>query len=194
MDIAIAGVAALSQFITAYLGWKVTTTPTLLHNPKTQRICEWLFVLAGAAGIITVVASSWRANVSQTELRTEIRVVTGADNFVYLAPDLEARTERGFQVTAQGRGSISAGSYFIVPATATDPKHPDYRRGRAVPFLAIHSGMRLNEYLPAGDWRIEFISTTTGHYNQFVEIGDVDGKPTIKRQTVIRADGKQLFP
>lgn len=191
MDIFIAGIAATAQLVTTYLGWQVSVRP--LRDEKQQRLYERLFLIAGAIGLVAVIATAWRADITQTELKTELRVVTGADNFVYLKPDLGERSERGFRLETQGRGSISAGSYFIVPATATSPSHPDYRRGRSVPFLALHSGMLLNDYLPAGDWRIEFVSSV-GHYSQLIEIEVVEGKPRIKRLDVVRADGKKLYP
>jgi len=57
-DIALAILAFASQFVTAYVGWRVTVDGVKQERTK---LYEGLFVLCGLAGIIAIAASSYRA-------------------------------------------------------------------------------------------------------------------------------------
>lgn len=191
MDILIAVVAGVAQFVAALLGWRVSTKPP--RSKKQQYLYEVIFIAAGLFGVGAVITSEWKRSIDQAESRVELRQVTGADNFVFLRPDLNRATERGYQLFTDGVGGIAGGVFNIVPATAIDANHPDYGKGQGQQFLALHSGMATNAFLPAGSWRIEFVSLTTGHYNEFVDIGEINGKPVIKSLRVVRGN-KQIYP
>jgi hypothetical protein len=63
-DISIAAAGGLCQFLTAWLGWRITMHPIDLNDPKQKRkriLFECSFILAGVLGVVCVGAIAYRA-------------------------------------------------------------------------------------------------------------------------------------
>jgi len=61
IDISIAVVAALAQFITGYLGWQVTVEPLAPSDAKRKKIYMHVFWVSGLLGILAVTGGVFRA-------------------------------------------------------------------------------------------------------------------------------------
>ena len=66
-DIALALLAFLSQFLTAYLGWRITIDPV---QARRKRLYKVLFLFGGLVGAISIVLAAYRASGVATNLAT----------------------------------------------------------------------------------------------------------------------------
>jgi uncharacterized coiled-coil protein SlyX len=62
LDICLAIIAAVTQFLTGYLGWRVTIDPLTPADARKKITYRRIFVFAGLLGVLAVIGGVYRAN------------------------------------------------------------------------------------------------------------------------------------
>jgi hypothetical protein len=76
-DICIAVVAALTQFVTGYLGWQVTVEPLSVSDARRKAIYKHVFWASSLFGILAVTGGVFRAAKEQTSRDDRISALNG---------------------------------------------------------------------------------------------------------------------